>query len=408
MSTRSVKLKILVLTSSYPRFKSDNASIFIRHLALHTQKRGGDVYVLAPDDLAVKAETLDQEVTVHYFRYFPRHWQRLAYGSGILPNIKKKPYLILQIPSFAVAMLLALWKLCLKIRPDVIHAHWIIPQGFIAAWVGWLLKIPVVATAHGGDAFALKRRGFQMLKNWTLKYSACWTANTHATANAIRRNDDTLPSPQIIPMGIDCRHFQSGNPERLHLNLSSYILLFVGRLVEKKGVINLIKAFEQLPETLRLATTLWIIGDGSERRKLETRAKEKGLGKQVQFLGWIDNKDLPDYYAAADVFIAPSIEDSNGDTEGQGVVLLEALASKTPVVATRVGGIPEVLIHGKTGILVAPNQPRQLASAIRQLLENETLRQQLADAGAAWVTEKCDWSISGEQFAKIYQKLSTP
>jgi len=279
----SAPLKVLMLTSSYPRNSTDNSSIFLRYLAKNLAKQRVNIHVLAPDHPLIQNTSLDKGVKNHWFKYLPKKWQRLAYGSGILPNLKRNKWLYLQVPFFLISMFFSLFFLCKKIKPDVIHAHWIIPQGFIAIMVGKLLNIPVIATAHGGDAFSLNASLLSRLKTSTLKRCKCWTSNTSATANAFGATSD-IPKPIIIPMGVDIERFQSGHAGNVLGTDTRKIILFVGRLVEKKGVKYLIEAFSRLPKKTQDESVLWIIGDGDELKKFtKTIADAKNLTEQKRY-----------------------------------------------------------------------------------------------------------------------------
>lgn len=389
-------LKVLLLTSSYPRNETDNSSIFLRYLAQNLAKNNVETHVLAPDDVLVQGAKIDNGVQTHWFQYLPRRWQKLAYGSGILPNLKKNKFLYLQVPFFVLAMFVSLFLLCRKIKPDVIHAHWIIPQGFIAVIVGKLLNIPVIATAHGGDAFSLNTDLLSRLKTFTLKRCTCWTSNTRATADTFDTARD-IPKPIIIPMGVDIEHFQSGNADNVLGTETRKVILFVGRLVEKKGVKYLIEAFSMLPQKTQDESILWIVGDGDERKNLEYQAQTLGI-TNIKFWGSIQNKQLPDFYVAATLFVAPSIIDSKGDTEGQGVILLEAMASKTPIIATTVGGIPEVITHNETGLLVPPRNPNKLSHAIQTLFYTNGLAERCVTNAYLKTTQTYSWAEVSRRF----------
>lgn len=388
-----------MLTSSYPRNDCDNSSIFLRYLAINLAEQNAEVHILAPDHPLVTNTNLDISVKNHWFKYLPKHWQQLAYGSGILPNLKRNKLLYLQVPFFLLAMLISLFFLCRKIKPDVIHAHWIIPQGFIAIIVGKLLNIPVIATAHGGDAFSLNTDILSRLKRLTLKHCHAWTSNTKATAETFDSSNN-IPNPNIIPMGVNVEHFQSGNADKLLAKEHRKIILFVGRLVEKKGVKYLIEAFSMLPTKTQDESVLWIIGDGDERIELEEQAQRLGI-QNITFWGQVQNKQLPDFYAAANVFVAPSVIDSKGDTEGQGVILLEAMASKTPIIATTVGGIPEVISHKETGFLISPNSPNELSAAIEYILNNKELTDNCTTNALFKVNEVYSWKNISQKFISI-------
>lgn len=397
-----------MITSSYPRSLDDTSSVFLRYLVEHLQQTGADIHVLAPaDNTGHLADSSDATVT--RFRYLPRAWQQLAYGSGILPNLKRRPLLWLQVPFFLIGMAIALFRTTRKWRPQIIHAHWVIPAGLIAILVGILTRIPVIVTLHGGDAFALKSGFLSWLKRAALAHAAAWTANTSATANTLRVTDG-IPSPTIIPMGVDVKRFASGHRDtyRQDIPTKDFIILFVGRLVEKKGVDDLITAFSTLPGQLAENTWLWIVGGGDEESNLRGLANRLGVSGKVRFWGMVPNADLPGIYAAADVFAGPSVVAASGDTEGQGVVFLEAFAARLCVIAAASGGIAEVVDDGITGILVPPRNPARLAVAMETLLTNRELREKLAENAFRKVSETYDWGNVAGRFGSLYRSVLSP
>ena len=279
----SSKPKILWLTSSYPRYEHDNASVFLRYLASAISKEGVELHILTPDHIATNRSYRQQNIHIHTFRYFfPRSLQKLAYGSGILPNLKANPVLFIQIPFFLISQFYSCLRLARQLKPALIHAHWVFPQGTIASLIGKILKIPVIITTHGGDAFALRGSLLSKIKCWSIKNCTAWTSNTSATARALG-ND--IPKPNIIPMGIDYKKFSSGCAQTLRSTIAqdTLILLFVGRLVEKKGVNDLLTAYSLLSKPQQKNTQLWIIGDGAERRALEQLSNALNINKKVTF-----------------------------------------------------------------------------------------------------------------------------
>jgi glycosyltransferase involved in cell wall biosynthesis len=396
------RLRVLFLSSSYPLGPDDSSSSFLREFAEWLTKKGIEVHVLAPAREA-GGTARESGVVVHRFRYAPIPWQRLAYGSGIVPNIRREPYLVALIPFFTIAMAFALVRTTRSIRPTLIHAHWVIPQGLIALLAKFALGTPVIISAHGADAFALRSRMLSAIKRFALHHCDAWTANTRATAAALLTNRNT-PTPRIIPMGVDIDLFASGSPARLPgtLHTVDLVALFVGRLVEKKGVDVLIKAFALFQAQPNPPTQLWIIGRGHMESELKHLCEQLGVAEKVRFLGEIPNRLLPDYYAAADLFVGPSIRATSGDTEGQGVVFLEAAAANLCVLATRVGGIDEVVEHNKTGILVSPQSPAELAAALRDLLNNPGKRDQLAREASANVRKRYSWQEISDAFLRVY------
>lgn len=394
-----------MLTSSYPQNAQDSSSGFLRYLGYYLARQGVAIHVLAPSGATSGIEQ-ENGVTVQRFRYFPARWQKLAYGSGILPNLRRAPALWFQVPFFILAMMGALLRLRLKTQPHLIHAHWVIPQGLVAVMAKLLLRTPVIVSIHGADAFALKRGFLSSVKRFCLRHSDAWTSNTRATAEAITHGHK-LPLPHILPMGVDIDRFASGSRDRLrsHCRPDDLIVLFVGRLIEKKGVDDLIKAYARLPEKLRDRTTVWIVGRGELEDLLRTLSTELGIGEKIKFLGEIPNDQLPDYYAAVDLFVGPSVEAVSGDTEGQGVVFIEAFAAGLCVIATRVGGIPEVVDDGHTGMLVSPRNPTELASAMQRLLSDPGLRERLGCSAKARARECYAWEIIASRFVDLYRSV---
>lgn len=399
------QLKVLFLASSYPRNEQDSAAVFLRYFAEALAAHGNEVHVLVPADGRSESKR-EGKITVHRFQYFPLRWQKLAYGSGIMPNLSRSPWLWLQVPFYVLAMLGALLQLLRQDRFDVLHAHWIVPQGLIGVLAKMIHPIPLVTTAHGADAFALKGRLNKFIKRLVVARSDAWTANTPATSSAIDDKASARPV-HVIPMGVDIARFANGDRAALRTFVTedNFLLLFVGRLVKKKGVDDVLRALALMPARLKRRTVLWIVGDGDQKPTLEKTAKDLAIDAQTRFWGMVRNQDLPNFYAAADLFIAPSIAASSGDTEGQGVVILEAFAARACVLATRVGGIEAVVGDEVTGILVQPNRPDALATAVERLLNDAALRATLVNNAFAKVKEHYDWQRIAGEFDKLYREF---
>jgi phosphatidylinositol alpha-1,6-mannosyltransferase len=180
----------------------------------------------------------------------------------------------------------------------------------------------------------------------------------------------------------------------------SLVILTVARLVRRKGIKYLIEA---MPRVLRSLpdTVLLVVGDGPEKPRLEEEARILGLASRVSFLGKVPEQKLIAFYQASDVFVLPAIVDSEMNTEGLGVVLLEAMSMGKPVVASGVGGIPEAVVNGETGLLVKPQDPNDLADAIIRLLGNSELSRKMGDNGRQRVKEVFDWDIVAASFSEV-------
>lgn len=396
------RLTVLFLASSYPRDLADAASVFLRDLADHLDQRSVKIHVLAPAD-GKGGTRVEGQVTVHRFRYLPSARQKLAYGSGILPNLKRSPRLWLHVPFFVIAMTVKMFRLLAAERIDLIHAHWLLPQGLVGLIGARLSGAPLVVSTHGSDAFALRGRFLDRLKRWIIRLSDRWTANTAATA-AAAAGEIKLPEPRIIPMGVDVAFFSRGDRTALRRAIpdQEYVVLFVGRLIENKGCGDLIEAVSLLPDEARSCTKLWIVGDGDERAQLERAARDFGVDGCTKFFGAVEHQRLRDFYAVADLVVVPSKPGSSGEAEGQNVVVLEAFAARACVIATRLGGIPSMVRDRVTGVLVESGNPRALAEVIESLLNDPDLRRFLSANAFADVAQY-DWLCIASKFCDLYQ-----
>jgi len=395
--------RVLMLATSYPLGPQDSSSVFLRYLAEHLHKQGAEVHVLAPA-VGAGGHAVEDGIHVHRFRYLFKPLQKLCYGSGILPNLKRNPLLWLTVPFFLNAFLLAALLAALRLRPTVVHGHWVVPTGVVGLVVARLLEIPFVITAHGGDAFSVKSGLMSRIKQFVIRRADAWTANTGATAAAITQATGNSGNRHIIPMGVDTQLFAPGARQG-EAGSEPKRILFIGRLVEKKGVTVLLDAIARLPETTRQSMRLDIIGEGDEKPRLQQQARDLKIESLVNFVGYVANNELPRFLQQADLFVGPSIVDSVGDTEGQGVVFIEAMACGVPVIASRVGGIAEVIEDGSCGALVEPGDAAALSSAMQSLLDDEEKRLRYMQRGLQVVHERFAWERVAGSFIELYRKL---
>jgi glycosyltransferase involved in cell wall biosynthesis len=183
-------------------------------------------------------------------------------------------------------------------------------------------------------------------------------------------------------------------------------VLFVGRLVERKGVAHLIEALTRL--TSRSPVRLVIVGDGAERPRLVALAQRLGIADRVVFRGKISDADLQQAYQAADLLVLPATLDARGDTEGLGVVLLEAMNYGVPVIASRIGGITDIVADGESGILVPPGEAAALAAAIDRVLGDAALARRLGEAGRARLAREFSWEAITKRWEAVYRSVARP
>lgn len=397
-------MKILVLTSTYSRFKDDTEPKFVDNLC-HYLSRDNEVHVIAPHSPGIpRQENLDG-IPVFRFKYCIERWQTLAYNGGILPSLKQNRWRALLIPLFLISQCVLTIKLLRKHHYDIVHAHWIIPQGLVAIVARALShrRPPLVITSHGGDLFALKGNVLHKLKQWITSRADHLTvvSNTMKTkAVTLQLKDSAHIS--VIPMGMDSHNlFYPPDPASPRQGL-----LFVGRLVEKKGIEYLIAA---MPRVLQAhpEQSLTIVGDGPLRESLLALCESHGIARQVRFTGSIVNHAIPQYLRGAAITIFPSIVAGSGDQEGTPVAVMEALACACPTIISDYPGARDIIDDGKNGIVVAQKSPEEIARAINVLLDNPDSRRELGEAGRMSVQRDYDWTGINAKFIALFQALQT-
>ena len=396
------KKKVLIVTSTFPRWKDDTDPPFVFELAKRLTD-DFDITVLAPHYPGALLKETFEGIQIYRFRYFLKKFEKLAGSEGILPTLKKNKLFLLLVPFFVLAEFFALLKLINKTKPDIIHAHWLLPQGFVAALAHKITGAPYIVTTHGGDIYGLQGKFASNLKGFALRNAAKVTVVSKDIQNTIRQNFGTDIQTDVIPMGVDSSLFHSDkkDPEiRNKIGITGPFLLFVGRLTEKKGVRYLIEA---MPGILKQDSTakLLIVGTGEEEKHLQQLAQKLDISDNVIFAGAIQNKELPAYFATADIFIGPSIRTEGGDTEGFGLTFVEAGMSGCIVVGTDVGGISDIIEHGKTGFLLREKDPGYIAATINMLLEGSSKLSHMKEITRSSLCSKFDWSVIAEKYKEL-------
>lgn len=401
--TNTPRQKILVLASTFPRWQGDTMPPFVYELSRRLTQQF-DVHLLAPSyPGAASAEEMDG-IHVHRFRYFFRRWEKLAGGDGILPTLKHNRVYYLVVPFFILGEYLVARRLIKQLKPSVIHAHWIIPQGFVTWLLNLTTPINYVVTSHGSDIFGLQGVGLTKIKRWVLKSAKITTVVSHAIKNEVINNIDSTIQVQVIPMGVDSALFSPKKHDdslRQRYGIKGPFLLFVGRLNEQKGVSYLIDAMPKVLE--RYATArLMIVGKGPLDAKLKAQAESLGISNQLIFTGAIPNNELPSYYATADIFIGPSIRAKSGITEGFGLTFVEAGMCGAWLIGSNVGGVSDIIQEGVNGNLVEEKNTPQIASAIINALE----KGKSATLGRESTFKSFDWDVIAAKYAQCLNQAT--
>jgi colanic acid/amylovoran biosynthesis glycosyltransferase len=388
------RLRLLVAASTFPSRQGDGTPEFVRDLSLQLGETFETVVLVPRVPGATRREQVG-DVVIERFAYFPRRWEDLAHGA-ILENLRTRRSRWLQVVPFLLSEALHLRRLIRSHRPDILHLHWVLPQGLAALVAG--RRVPWVVTTLGGDVYALRGPLSRRLKGAVLRRARAVTAQNEdmrrrlielgapAAATYVQ-----VPGADIVGMRKLVPTAEEQIPGRL---------LFVGRLVEKKGVAVLLEALRRVPATL--PWTLEIIGDGPLADDLRSRS----AGLPVTFSGSASRKGLANAYARSAIVVVPSIPAASGDQDGLPTVLLEAMGAGRTVVASDLPGINEAVTDGETGLLVPPNDPDALADALRTALADDGLRDRL---GAAAQRRSDDYTIEAcsQRFVEILSDAAT-
>lgn len=389
----SGKPRLLVLASTFPRWADDPEPGFVFELAKRLTARF-DVTVLCPHAPgAPVAERMDGVEVVRY-RYAPEKLETLVNDGGIVTNLKRAKWKLLLVPGFVLAQAWMAWRLVRRGEVDVIHAHWLIPQGLIAAL---LRKRPFVVTSHGADLYALRGGVLDALKRFVVARASAATVVSSAMQEKLREIRADTGKVSVLSMGVDVsqRFMPNAGVRR-----SPDEILFVGRLVEKKGVGYLLAA---LPEILRRRpdTFLTIAGFGPDEPRLRAMAQELGVAGKVRFVGALPQAELPALYQRAAVFVAPFVQAESGDQEGLPVALMEAIACGCPILAGDVAGLHDMLGEQAGEVVFDPRDTAGLAVRVAETMDEPADAEARALRMSGFVRERFDWDRIAAGYAEL-------
>ena len=278
-----------------------------------------------------------------------------------------------------------------------LHVHFAHTPTQIAMYASAFSGVPFTIMAHANDIFQrgllLRQKAQRALKLVTIsQYNVAYLRSVGVP-------EDKLA---VVRCGVS---FAPRADAPAYANKGRYRLGTLCRLVEKKGVDDLLHALALLhgaPWQVELS----IAGDGPLRSELERCVEELGLRDRVQFVGALGHATVTGWMHSLDVFVLACKKDSNGDMDGIPVVLMEAMSQRVPVVSTRLSGIPELVLHGSTGLLAAPGDPASLARELRRFLDNPELRAQCARAAVAHVQAEFGQEVNLDRLLGYFTSLA--
>jgi len=401
---------VVMVATSYPRYPGDGVGSFMEPIAKGLAARGHEIHLVAPWHPLITRPKMEDGVYFHFFRYAPvASLNVFGYASGMRADTELRAATWMVAPLALAAGWFKAWRVATKKNATIMHGHWVIPGGVMAAAAA--RSLPLVVSLHGSDVFVAERHG---LARRAARSVFARAARTTACSDDLHRRAVALgadPSRiETIPYGVDTIRF-APNPDarrqvRTALNLGDAPVVFTaGRLVSKKGFEYLIDALPALSRSFP-GIRLVIAGEGDLQAALAVRARDVAPDGRVLLVGNQSQDEVARLAAAADVIAVPSIRDDAGNVDGLPNFALEAMASGTPVVATTAGGLPQAIVHDVTGVLVPERDPAALAAAIGALLSHSPRARAIGAAARERVAREFGWARVAERFESAYTGAS--
>lgn len=391
---------VLLLTSSYPRWPGDTTCEYLQHFAKQLAKEFVVTVLTAPSQGAASV-AYQEQILVNRFRYglFGRA-EAIESGSDSWSAIRRRWRAVGVLPLYLACFFWQAWRLAKQ--ADVIVSHWLVPSGLIGAVISWLSKKPHVAIEHSG---ALRLLSTMPGGRWIARFILVHSRRVVTVSEELRRRlieliPEAEAKSEVIPMGVHVEapmefdEADGGNPTTGSVRRR---VLYIGRLTEVKGVRYLISAMQRISEA-----ELIIAGDGQRRASLEALSRDNGA--PVQFVGWVDADQKRELLQACDVVVIPSVVLADGRTEGTPVVCLEAMAAGKAIIASRVGGIPELIRDGVNGFLVEPASVEALSHTLERVLADERLRRRVG-LQARRTAQRFAWRLIGQRYRQLIREV---
>jgi N-acetyl-alpha-D-glucosaminyl L-malate synthase BshA len=382
----------------FPKFLGDYYGSFIFDEVKALTKKGFEVHVVTQHNPGIPYEEVMDNIYIHRFRWLePKKFRALVHFEGLMDIIRMITYVI----SLFLNLILIIWKY----KIQIIHAHSVIPTGFIASLVSKIMRKPLFITAHGMDINNFEnQRFFNYFISHSLNSSYKSIAVSEDLANKMRLmvNDDN--KIVVIKNAVDTSRFNPNKNinirQNFGINYEDVVILFVGYLDEFKGIFELINAFNTISKDNKNVKLL-MVGAGPKKKNLLKILKKRRIENKVIFTGRIDHQKIHNYYQAADIFVLPSY------TEGGGppLVIMEAMACALPIIATKVGGIPEGVENYVNGFLVSAKNVDELSKKLDILIKDDNLRNKFGNNSLDKISKHS--MILGkktENLIKLYKK----
>lgn len=386
-------VKILVLTTTLPSAEGDATPSFVLDLAQEmAAQMPADITIVAPAAPGVPLRQRFGRVEVRRFRYLPGRWASLGASTAIVPALREHPTRLLQVPFLLVGLASAALAQARRLRPHLVHSHWVVPVGLVGQAVARSVGAVHLVTAHGSDVLALRGPVWDALRRHVVGSADLVLPVTAELAANLGLSEAT-----VVPMGVNSRFSPLVPPG---LRAANAPALFVGRLADNKGVDVLLRALAELPYA-----RLVVAGDGPERSSLEQLAGKLSVSERVEFKGACSTDEIVDLMGCCRALVAPSTVSRDGPGAGT-TVLLEAVLSGLPLIVTRTGAAGDLFTDGVDARLIDPGDVDQLASALAQSYSDPHLYEGFAGAAKASVAGWASMRSTALQYSQFLPDLS--
>ncbi len=406
-------MNVCTLTHTYPRFIDDINAPFVEHLMERIASLGHDVSVLTAFDPAWDRRSGDHSVDLRTYRYvWPESLHILGYSRTIEGNVRFRKRVFALSPLLFLGAYRSFLGLVREKRPDVLHAHWILPNGFIAAQVAKKTGIPLIIQLHGSDVFTAEKNAlFRSMARFAARHAAWITSPSPDLTRRLGALGIDTGGIGLVPNTVDAdfsRRVTPGDTEALRSELGipagSLVVLAMGRMVHVKGFSHLLDAFRTVAGA-REDVVLVLAGGGVLHDDLRRRAAEYGLADRVFMPGPVMRDRVQMYFSLADMFVVPSIRHRSGAVDGLPVVVPEAMAAGLPVIGSDLSGIPVLVRDGRNGILVAERDADGIAEAILKLAGDADLRERFGDYSRRLIAERVNYDTVAEHYGSLYHAV---
>ena len=401
-------MHIGVLTHNYPRFTGDFSGTFVEALCEELAAQGQRVTVWAPYDPAY-CRPLNGAVTLRLYRYiWPDSLHRLGYMRTMQSDLSLRLEAYALSPALFARGVQAVWRDARRLRPDVLHAHWLLPNGFIAAIVSRRLGIPLAISVPGSDAQVARSNPlFRAMARFALRQAALLTANSAELRDA------------VLPLGADLNRFDmilygtapnaltpssegvQALRRKLEIEESAVVALCVGRMAAKKGFDVFIRALAD--PILRTQPVIGVmVGDGDEKAGWQRLAEQLGVAARLRWVGSVPKTEIGRYYNMADFLVMPSV---NRPADGLNVCVLDAMSCGKPVIGSTAAGNPLAIVHGETGLLTPEQDAVTLAAAMALLAGNPGLRARMGAAARTRIETELGWPHLAKRYIAHFERM---